>query len=120
MLNSYTFNALNITAELMFFGSDEEIEAAEKKEAERKQFLKDIILSENFLALEILPRYEKDLTRYLHHSTRPGYLFQLSNSDSKGPLSHSNYTENDIDKLLEEVARLSFLTHDMTIRVLTK
>ena len=88
------FASLEIDPCLFFLGSDEEIEAAEKKENERAAELEKIIFSGDFRALEYRTTYGSRII--LHHSTRPGVDFQLSYIAADGvPTMHENYYIND-------------------------
>lgn len=85
-----TFPSLDIPNDLFFTGTDSEIEEAEAKEAERANAIREIIFSPDFIAAEYTT--EKGAREILHHSTRPGVLFQLSYIASDGiPTMHENY-----------------------------
>lgn len=84
------FPALNLDPLLYFFGTDAEIEDAELKEAARADELKEIFFDQNFYAAEWTR--QSGAREILHHSTRPGVLFQLSYIAADGvPSMHENY-----------------------------
>ena len=91
-MKQYTFKALNISAHTMFFGTNEEIEQAEKLENDRMQEIEKLIFSKNFYAIEYFTEYNQ--RRILHKSTRQGIAYQLSYIDSDNiPAMHENYIE---------------------------
>lgn len=86
----HIFPALNIPPALFFTGSDEKITEAEEKEAARADELRNIFFSPDFFAAEYTT--ESGARQILHHSTRPGVLFQLSYIGADGvPTMHENY-----------------------------
>lgn len=88
-----TLPALNIDHCLFFRGTDAEIEEAEQKENGRAEEIKKIIFSDGFRAMEYT-NYNGQ-RRILHHSTRPGVMFQLSYIDPDGvPAMHENYIKD--------------------------
>lgn len=97
--NYITFDSLKIDYNLFFIGSDEEINEAERKEKERAEELKKIFFAPNFCAAEYI---EKNGSRHiLHHSTRTGFLYQLSYIAPDGiPTSHQNIKQDNIKELL--------------------
>lgn len=112
--------SLEIDCNLYFFGTDEEINAAEQKEAERAAELEKIIFSANFRALEYCTTYGSRII--LHHSTRPGVDFQLSYIAADGiPTMHENYYTNDTrskKELLRHYVNAT-IDEDITARLLT-
>lgn len=97
--NYITFDSLKIDYNLFFIGSDEEIKEAERKEKERAEELKKIFFARDFCAAEYT---ETNGSRHiLHHSTRPGFLYQLSYIAPDGiPTSHENIKADNIKELL--------------------
>lgn len=108
--------------DVYFTGTEEEIKAAEQKEEEIKDFFKDIIEDDEFLAL----RYYKDGYKngdheiILHHSTRPGIKYQLSFLDNDGPIMHQNYVEGQDDKLYSDLMNDTLFEKNRDIEVYTK
>lgn len=89
-----SFESLNINPTIYFLGTDEEIEAAERKEAARAAELEKVIFSSDFLALEL--RRENGAREILHHSTRKGVFLQLSYIAADGvPTMHENFIKTD-------------------------
>ena len=87
-----TLEALNIDPKIYFLGTDEEQEKAEAKETARAAELEKIIFSEGFRAMEYINEYGQ--RRILHHSTRPGILFQMSYIGPDGVAAmHENYIQ---------------------------
>lgn len=85
-----TLTPLNIDFKVYFKGTEAEQEAAEAKEAARAAELEKIIFSPGFIAAEYINSYGQ--RRILHHSTRPGVVFQMSYIDPDGvPAMHENY-----------------------------
>lgn len=107
-MTTKTLEALNISAVVMFTGTDEEIKAAEAKENARAQEVEQIIFSGDFKALEYF-NYNNQ-RRILHRSTRPGVMFQLSYIDSDGvPAMHENFiksSENHVNECIEDKSKL--------------
>lgn len=86
-----TLPSLNLARDLYFKGTDADIEAGEKKLAQREHEMKDIIESDDFTALMLKNkaggRYE-----ILHPSTRKGIRFQLTYYGNDGePSMHESY-----------------------------
>lgn len=91
-MKQYIFKALNISAKTMFFGTDEEIEQANQKEADRMQEIEMLIFNPSFYAIEYYNSWNQ--RRILHKSTRQGIGYQLSYIDSDGVAAmHENYIE---------------------------
>lgn len=115
-----TLQSLDIDCNLYFFGTDEEIEAAEKKEEARAAELEKIIFSDSFRALEYYTTYGSRII--LHHSTRPGVDFQLSYIAADGvPTMHENYYTNDTRSKKELLKHYvdATIDEDITARLLT-
>ncbi len=92
--NTITFNSLNISPDLFFLGSDEEIEAAERKEAERAAEIERVFFAPGFIAAEY--KRSSGAREILHRSTRPGVYFQLSYiAADEVPTMHENYIKLD-------------------------
>ena len=88
--NYIIFPSLDIAPDLFFLGSDEAIEAAEAKEAERAAELEKVFFAPDFIAAEYIT--EHGAREILHHSTRAGIYFQLSYIAADGiPTMHENY-----------------------------
>lgn len=88
--STITFKNLNIDPALYFTGTNEEIEAAERKEAERATELEAVITSPLFIAAEYT--HASGAREILHHSTRRGILYQLSYIAADNvPTMHENY-----------------------------
>ena len=104
-MKSYHFNALNIDTALFFRGTPEEIERARKQEETAAEAVKAIIYAPGFKALEIRKERPRGTAReILHHSTRPGVLFQLSYIDPDGvPAMHENYIQTAPDAVPEAI-----------------
>ena len=122
-----TYESLNISPEIMFTGTIEQINAAEKAENERAEEFKKLIERNEFMALEFV---KKDGRReILHASTRPGVRYQLSYIGNDGiPTMHENYgaVENGVksnenihsmDELYEHFVREN-LRSDLTLNVM--
>ena len=89
-----SFESLNIDPCYAFICSDEEIEAAERKEAARAEELKAVFFAPDFIAAE--HRTESGAREILHRSTRPGVYFQLSYIAADGvPTLHENYIKTE-------------------------
>lgn len=121
-----TFKSLNIDPCYAFIFSDEEIEAAERKEEERAAELERVFFAPGFIAAEY--RHESGAREILHRSTRNGVYFQLSFIAADGvPTMHENYIKVDhphpVNQAIEQKAEL--LRHfvrldaDITLKVLT-
>lgn len=107
------FENLNIEPTVYFLGTDAEIEEAERKEAQRAEDIKRVVLSPDFIALEYYT--EKGARRILHHSTRKGVLFQLSYIDADGiPSMHENYIRTEKDAIPQYIGSLDELTKHFT------
>lgn len=104
-MKKYHFNALNIEPALFFRGTPEEIDRAENAEEAAAEALKAIIYAPGFKALEIRKQYPRGTAReILHHSTRPGVLFQLSYIDPDGvPAMHENFIQTAPDAVPEAI-----------------
>lgn len=108
--------------DVYFTGTDEEIKAAEQKEEEIKDFFKDIIEDDDFLALRYYKAGYKNGNHeiILHHSTRPGIKYQLSFLDNDGPIMHQNYVEGQDDKLYSDLMNDTLFEKNRDIEVYTK
>lgn len=95
MQKTIVLNPLKIDyTQIFFFGSDEEQAAAEATEAARAAELEKIFFDPAFVAAEY--RTPNGARRILHHSTRPGILFQLSYIAADGvPVMHENFIETE-------------------------
>ena len=104
-MKKYHFEPLGIDPALYFRGTDEEIDRAQDKEETAAEALKAIIYAPDFSALEILKEYPRGTAReILHHSTRPGVLFQLSYIDPDGvPAMHENFIQTAPDAVPESI-----------------
>lgn len=115
--------ALHITPEVIFCGTDEEIQEAEKKEAKAIELFKSIIEAPSFLAMRINPRSAGDVERIIHHSTRPGFTYQMSISYKSEPLSHMNYGQEagtqSIKQMYQDLVSLIYLESSMDVEILT-
>ena len=115
--------ALNIKADTIFNGSEAEIEEAEAKEAEAIEHFKSIIESPDFLAMRIQPRSKGDVERIIHHSTYPGFIYQMSISYKDEPLSHRNYgRENGMQSIKQmyiDLVSLIYLESGIDIEIIT-
>lgn len=117
--STITFENLNIEPTVYFLGTDEEIEEAERKEAQRAEDIKRVVLSPDFIALEYYT--EKGARRILHHSTRKGVLFQLSYIDADGiPSMHENYIRTGKDAVNQSIGSLDDLTRHFINQTLRK
>ena len=117
--STITFENLNIEPTVYFLGTDEEIEEAERKEAQRAEDIKRVVLSPDFIALEYYT--EKGARRILHHSTRKGVLFQLSYIDADGiPSMHENYIRTEKDAVNQSIGSLDDLTRHFINQTLRK
>lgn len=84
------FSAINVDPCVFFHGTDEEIEAAERKEAEWKECFKELIESPCFDAMEFTNGIGSRV--FLHRSSRRGIRWQLSYMAQDGVFSrHENY-----------------------------
>lgn len=114
------FRSLDIDCNMYFFGADEEINAAEQKEAKRAAEIERLIFSDSFRALEYYTTYGSRII--LHHSTRPGIDFQLSYIAADGvPTMHENYYTNDTRSKKELLKHYvdATIDEDITARLLT-
>lgn len=123
-----TLSSLNLARDLYFKGTDAEIEAGEKKLAQREREMKDIIESDDFTALMLKNkaggRYE-----ILHPSTRKGIRFQLTYYGNDGePSMHESYGKtggpvderenvHSMDELYRHYADMSY-DSDLKLQVL--
>lgn len=84
------FEQLNIDPTVYFTGTMDQIDAAEKSEEKRIQEFKDLIEQNKFMALEFM--LPDGRTKILHHSTRAGIEWQLTDIGSDGvPQGHENF-----------------------------
>lgn len=124
--NIITFESLNIDPCYAFIFSDEEIEAAERKEEERAEELERVFFAPGFIAAEY--KHKSGAREILHRSTRNGVYFQLSFIAADGvPTMHENYIKVDhphpVNQAIESKSDL--LRHfvrldtDITLKVLT-
>lgn len=124
-----TFPALHIDYTVFFLGTDAEQEAAEAKETARAAELEKIIFSGDFIAAEYIT--ERGQRRILHHSTRPGVVWQLSYIDPDGvPAMHENFISagGDPYKVGSIGSREKLLSHfihagnnnPLSLRIITK
>lgn len=104
-MKKYHFEPLQIEPALFFRGTPEEIDRAENAEEAAAEALKAIIYAPGFKALEIHKERPTGTAReILHHSTRPGVLFQLSYIDPDGvPAMHENYIQTAPDAVPEAI-----------------
>ena len=111
------FDSLKINYNLFFIGSDEEINEAERKEEARAEELKKIFFARDFCAAEYT---EANGSRHiLHHSTRPGFLYQLSYIAPDGiPTSHENIKADNIKELLQHFIYFNS-RHDLHLHIIT-
>lgn len=86
---SYILKKIDIDPLLIFWGTPEEQEKIEQEEQKRANYIKSLILSNNFRAAS----FNNSLGSYiLTHSTRQDIKYQLSFMDRFGrPTSHENY-----------------------------
>ena len=90
MKKHITIKSLDINPNIYFFGTDEAIEEAERKEAKQAERIAAIISAPDFIALEY--KTETGAKRILHRSTRPGVFWQLSYIAADGiPTMHENF-----------------------------
>ena len=95
MKRTIKLKAIGIDPTIWFFGTDEEIEQAEKAEARQAAKLEEIIFSPGFQQLTYTTK--DGSIRSLHRSTRPGVMFQLSYIDPDGiPAMHENFIQTQI------------------------
>ena len=125
------FEPLHISPTIAFLGTDEEIADAEEKERQAAAAIDQIIFDPKFIALEWRePSRQGDRRQILHHSTRPGIMFQLSYIDGGGvPAMHENYIRsgqllNDCaihtkEELLATISRKFMFDESLTLRVVT-
>ena len=115
--NYIIFNNLKIDYNIYFFGTEEEQKAAEQKERERAEELKKIFFAPNFCAAEYI---EKNGSRHiLHHSTRPGVLYQLSYIAPDGiPTSHQNIKEDNTKELINHFIFYN-CRHSLKLHIIT-
>ncbi len=104
-MKTYHFDPLKIDPCIYFKGTDAEIDSARKQEETAAEALKAIIYAPGFKALEIRKERPTGTAReILHHSTRPGVLFQLSYIDPDGvPAMHENYIQTAADAVHEAI-----------------
>lgn len=94
MKKNLTLKSLDINPNIYFFGTDEAIEEAERKEEEQAAAVSAIISAPDFIALEY--KTETGAKRILHRSTRPGVFWQLSYIAADGiPTMHENFNNTD-------------------------
>jgi hypothetical protein len=86
---SYILKKFEIDPLLIFWGTPEEQEKIEQEEQKRANYIKSLILSNNFR----LASFNNNLGTYLlTYSTRQDIKYQLSFLDRSGrPTSHENY-----------------------------
>lgn len=124
-----TFPALHIDYTVFFLGTEAQQEENEAKEAARAAELAKIIFSGDFIAAEYIT--ERGQRRILHHSTRPGVVYQLSYIDPDGvPAMHENFISagGDPYKVGSIGSREKLLSHfvhagndtDLHLRIVTK
>ncbi len=94
MKKNLTLKSLDINPNIYFFGTNEVIEQAERKEEEQAAAVSVIISAPDFIALEY--KTETGAKRILHRSTRPGVFWQLSYIAADGiPTMHENFNNTD-------------------------
>lgn len=86
---SYTLEKIDFDPLLIFWGTPEEQEKIEQEEQKRANYIKSLLLSDNFR----LASFNNNLgTYFLTYSTRKDIKYQLSFIDRSGrPTSHENY-----------------------------
>lgn len=86
---SYILKKFEIDPLLIFLGTPEEQEKIEQEEQKRANYIKSLLLSDNFRAAS----FNNNLGTYLlTYSTRQDIKYQLSFIDRAGrPTSHENY-----------------------------
>lgn len=104
-----TFKSLEIDPCYAFLCTDEEIEATERKEAERAADIERVFFAPGFIAAEYTQK--SGAREILHHSTRNGVFFQLSYIATDGvPTMHENFIriehKNPVDQAIHEKAEL--------------
>lgn len=89
-----TLQPLNVSEVVYFLGTEEEQAEAEAKEAGRLEEVKNIFTDPRFIACEYVNEYGQ--RHILHHSTRPGVVFQMSYIDADGvPAMHENFISDE-------------------------
>ena len=85
-----TYESLNVSPDVYFRGTMEQINAAETAEAARAEEFRKLIDTNEFMALEFMkPDGRREI---LHRSSRPGVRYQLSYIGSDGePTMHESY-----------------------------
>ena len=85
-----TYESLNVSPDVYFRGTMDQINAAEAAEAARAEELRKLIDTNEFMALEFMkPDGRREI---LHRSSRPGVRYQLSYIGSDGePTMHESY-----------------------------
>ena len=92
MKRTIKLKAIGIDPCIWFFGTDEEIAKAEKKEARQAARIEKIISRPDFQQLTYTTA--AGAIRSLHRSTRQGVMFQLSYIDPDGvPAMHENFIQ---------------------------
>lgn len=88
-IQSYILKKFDFDPLLIFWGTPEEQEKIEQEEQKRANYIKNLILSNNFRAAS----FNNNLgTYFLTYSTRQDIKYQLSFMDRFGrPTSHENY-----------------------------
>ena len=113
MKKHITLESLNLNTNIYFFGTDEAIEEAERKEAKQAETVAVIISAPGFIALEY--KTESGARRILHRSTRSGVFWQLSYIAADGvPTMHENFLNTDESSRNAEPLR-ELLRHFVTL-----
>ncbi len=121
------FSSLDVDHLIFFHGTDDEIEAAEKKENARAEELSRLIEGDDFVAFEYVD--DNGSRQILHPSTREGVKWQLSYIASDGiPSMHENYGRTDekehdyaihpVRELLRHFVNMN-LRHPLNLTVMT-
>ena len=85
-----TLQPANINYLCYFLGTEEEQKTADERKKARAEELERLLFAPGFIAAEYVNEYGQ--RRILHHSTRPGVVYQLSFIDADGvPAMHENY-----------------------------
>lgn len=107
------FPQLGFKPALAFFGTDEEIAAAESTKAAYESGWRDIITAPDFVALKV---GNDDRWQILSHSIRTDGAFQLSYFDQRGAIMHETYAAEKRNDYYECIHSMAELYHKLMLK----